>query len=107
MPHDIQICDIELPADEQSQQRVWRVIGWSDSERSDRAMLRVFAECSSSVGLINDEVECAVPTQPCTMRLDRQGLLPLMRCTVNILSSLFWGVCCASSLAISDGIVAA
>ena len=74
MPNEIQIRDLDLPADGKSLQRVWREIGWSDSERSDRAMLDVFAEGSASVGTINDEVECAVLTQPGTMRLDQQDL---------------------------------
>jgi hypothetical protein len=74
MPNEIQIRDLDLPADGKSLQRVWREIGWSDSERSDRVMLDVFAEGSASVGTINDEVECAVLTQPGTMRLDQQDL---------------------------------
>lgn len=124
MPSEIQIRDFDLPADGKSLHRVWREIGWSDSKRSDRAVLKVFAEGSASVGTINDEVECAVLNQPDTMRLDHQDLplcvvaavttsriarglsLPQMHCTVNTLSRLLWGVSRASCIAISDGLTA-
>ena len=55
-------------------QRVWREIGWSDSKQTDRAMRDFYTEGETGVALIDGEVECAVLTQPGTMRLDQTDL---------------------------------
>ena len=62
----IAIRDLDLPLDGAALQRVWREIGWSDSARTDRAMLEFYSEGSAGVGTINGEVECAVLIQPGT-----------------------------------------
>ena len=80
----IVIRDLDLPSDGASLQRVWREIGWSDSNRTDRMMLEFYTEGSTGVGTIDDEVECAVLTQPGTMRLDTKDL-PL--CVVSAVTT--------------------
>ena len=85
----IAIRDLELPSDGAALQRVWREIGWSDSARTDRAMLEFYSEGSAGVGTINGEVECAVLIQPGTMRLDATDL-PL--CVVSAVTTKVKGV---------------
>ena len=80
----IVIRDLDLPSDGASLQRVWREIGWSDSNRTDRMMLEFYTEGSTGVGTIDDDVECAVLTQPGTMRLDTKDL-PL--CVVSAVTT--------------------
>ena len=80
----IAIRDLDLPLDGSALQRVWREIGWSDSARTDRAMLEFYSEGSAGVGTINGEVECAVLIQPGTMRLDATDL-PL--CVVSAVTT--------------------
>jgi len=71
---NIEIRDLDFEQDMASIRRIWREIGWSDSERADQAMPAFFETGSSSVGVANGEVECAVQAQSGTMRLDNQAL---------------------------------
>jgi len=70
----IEIRDFDIEKDMFSVQRIWREIGWSDSERTDKAMTAFFETGSTSVGLVNREVECSVQAQTGTMRLDHEDL---------------------------------
>lgn len=70
----IEIRDFDIEKDMLSVQRIWREIGWSDSERTDQAMTAFFETGTTSVGLVHDEVECSVQAQTGTMRLDHEDL---------------------------------
>ena len=70
----IEIRDFHIERDMASVQRIWREIGWSDSERTDQAMTAFFETGTTSVGLVNDEVECSVQAQSGSMRLDHEEL---------------------------------
>jgi predicted acetyltransferase len=70
----IEIRDFDIEKDMLSVQRIWREIGWSDSERTDQAMTALFETGTTSVGLVHDEVECSVQAQTGTMRLDHEDL---------------------------------
>lgn len=70
----IEIRDLDREKDMSALQRIWREIGWSDNERTDQAMTVFFTEGSTSVGVVNGEVECSVQAQTGTMRLDQEDL---------------------------------
>lgn len=74
MADQIEIRALDLDGDMSSLQRVWREIGWSDSERTDKSMRDFYAEGETGVAAINGDVECAVLTQTGTMRLDHDDL---------------------------------
>jgi predicted acetyltransferase len=70
----IELRDFDIEKDMVSVQRIWREIGWSDSERTDQGMSAFFETGTTSVGLVNDEVECSVQAQTGSMRLDHEDL---------------------------------
>ncbi len=81
---NIEIRDFDMDKDMTALQRIWREIGWSDSERVDQAMTTFYSEGSCSVAVIkgtaqdrpvgSDSVECAVHAISGTKRLEETDL---------------------------------
>ena len=94
----IEIRDFHIERDMASVQRIWREIGWSDSERTDQAMTAFFETGTTSVGLVNDEVECSVQAQSGSMRLDHEEL-PLCVIAAVTTSRVARGLSLAQQLA--------
>lgn len=68
------VRDFDYDQDLAAVKRIWREVGWIDSEKDAAGLDDFFSVGRTRVGLINDQPECSVHTVQGTVQLNQTGL---------------------------------